>query len=130
MTKTLPALLLLVATALTGCASAGERESGSAHVIPVRIENDLTNRSDASIHMIAVRGASTLLGGVRPGGSSLLEYREQNPSGLYYLRARTGDGRVIESRQFTLFPDAGVVWYLKRNDLRVVAADLIFDPPV
>ena len=113
----LPLVLLLV-----GCASWTGGGGGSGQRVPVQVDNDLTTRSDVTLRMHSSTGASRVLGGAPPGGERLFEYRDQVLSGLYRLSARTSDGRMIESRTFTLFPGAGVVWRLQRNDLQVINA--------
>lgn len=97
-------------------------------VVPVRVDNDLTNRGDVTVRMIASTGASALLGGAPPGGTRTFEYRERLLSGRYHLRASTGDGRTIQSRPFTLFPGAAVLWELQHNVVQVVTAEAVYDP--
>jgi len=120
--------LLLAVGAGLAC---GQRDTGGPEpnlVVPVQVENDLTQRSDVSIRLIGSTGYTALLGGAPPGASRLFEYRERLLSGTYRLRASTGDGRIINSRPFTLFPGSGVLWEIERNVVQVVSAELLYDP--
>ena len=129
MSRTKWSLVLLLAIGVGP--SCGQRDAGDPEpnlVVPVQVENDLTQRSDVSVRLIGSTGYTALLGGAPPGGSRLFEYRERLLSGTYRLRASTGDGRIVESRPFTLFPGSGVLWELERNVLQVVSAEILYDP--
>ncbi|NIQ54350.1 MAG: hypothetical protein GWN71_13535 [Gammaproteobacteria bacterium] len=118
-------ILALALLVLPACASTGEgSDEGTLHV-PIQVENDLTARGDVTIRIVASNGASAFLGGAAPGSARIFDYREGMFSGNYRLTARTGDGRVIRSRPFTLFPGAGVIWQLQRNVLQVVDAEVV-----
>lgn len=116
---------LTVLPFLLACGSWASGGGSSEQRVPVQVDNDLTTRSDVTVRMHSSTGASRVLGGAPPGGERLFEYRDQVLSGFYRLSARTSDGRTIESRTFTLFPGAGVVWRLQRNDLQVVNAEVM-----
>lgn len=120
--------ILLLALLFSACASSGAGAGSGGPLVPVQVENDLTNRGDVTIRVVASTGASSLLGGLAPGRARIFQYRAEVISGNYRLTARTGDGREIESRLFTLFPGAGVTWQLQRNVLQVVNAEIITDP--
>ena len=113
------ALLALLALACSA-SRATYPPQGDLYRIAVHVENDLTARSDVTVRMVASTGASSLLGGVPPGQERSFEYRERLLTGSYALTASTGDGRLLRSRAFTLFPGAAVLWSIQLNDLRVV----------
>jgi hypothetical protein len=115
-------LVLMVVAGPIGCAAFRPGPREAEHVVPVRIENDLVSRADVTVRIVASDGASRLLGGAPPGRDVDLEYRERRFSSSYVLTATTGAGVVIESRSFTLFPDATVVWSLQRNHVVVGTA--------
>ena len=121
-------LLLVLALAPLACAKSPSSEELARTYIPVLVDNDLTSRSDVTVRMVAANGASSLLGGASPGRTRQFRYTDRMFSGSYHLTAETGDGRVIESRPFTLFPGAAVIWTLRRNTLRVASAETLQDP--
>ena len=127
MRNRIPQALLLLLMAPLACSTRTSREVAE-HYVPVLIENDLISRSDVTIRMIAANGASTVLGGTAPGRSGRFSFNDPMFSGSYRLTAETGDGRTIESRRFTLFPGAAVLWRLQRNDLQVSTTDALSDP--
>ena len=103
-----------------GCASSPSEDAVQDHAVSIRVENDLTPRSDVTIRLRTGGGASVLLGGAPPGGRRAFEFRERLLSGNFQLIATTGDGRTIRSRQFTLFPGSAVRWRMRRNILEVL----------
>lgn len=128
MTRLLGSILLVSTGLAVACAKSDDAGTQPSFIVPVHVENDLTNRADVSIRMLASTGASALIGGAPPGGARTFDYRERNLSGTFRLRASTGDGRTIESRPFTLFPGAAVLWELQRNVVQVVLAETLYDP--
>ncbi|MEJ2503640.1 MAG: hypothetical protein P8177_10085 [Gemmatimonadota bacterium] len=126
--RTLPILGLILALSTPACGKEPSSQELAGTYIPVLVENDLTNRSDVTVRMVAANGASSLLGGASPGRTRQLRYTDRMFSGNYRLTAETGDGRVIESRPFTLFRGAAVIWSLQRNVLRVTSVDALEDP--
>lgn len=122
------ALLLVLALAPLACAKSPSSGELARTYIPILVDNDLTSRSDVTIRMVAASGASSLLGGASPGRTRQFRFTDPMFSGSYHLTAETGDGRVIDSRPFTLFPGAAVIWSLQRNTLRVASAETLEDP--
>lgn len=120
-------LALLPCLLLVACSTPGPRGYGemSVQIVPVQIENDLRTRSDVTIRMVSSDGSVSLLGSVSPGRDRTLEFRERVLAGPYRLTATTGDGSMLESRRFTLFEGAAVIWQLQFNDLQVVTAESI-----
>lgn len=112
--------VLLWAVFALGCASSPSEEAAEGHTVSIRVENDLTARSDVTIWLRTGNGTSVLLGGAPPGGKRAFEFRERLLSGSFQLVATTGDGRTIRSRQFTLFPGSSVRWRMQRNILEVL----------
>ena len=113
-------LVVFCAVFAIGCASSPSEEAAQDHAVSIRVENDLTPRSDVTIRLRTGAGASVLLGGAPPGGRRAFEFRERLLSGSFQLIATTGDGRTIRSRQFTLFPGSAVRWRMRRNILEVL----------
>ncbi|NIQ53421.1 MAG: hypothetical protein GWN71_08295 [Gammaproteobacteria bacterium] len=87
------------------------------------MENDLTDRSDVLVRIVAGGGVPSTLGGVSPGGRETFRFHEPLVAGNYVLTASAGDGRVLRSRPFTLFPGAMVVWRLQHDELRILGGD-------
>ena len=122
---TILAIALLLASACTTTKTSSEM---ARQLVPVIVDNDLVNRSDVTVRMMASDGSSSLLGGASPGSTGEYTFSDRVFAGQYHLEAETGDGRTIRSRDFTLFPGAAVLWELNRNDLQVVSAATIEDP--
>lgn len=112
----------MVASSACGGARTGSPFEGDAAAVQVTVENDLTDRSDVLVRIVPGSGVPSTLGGVSPGRSGTFQFREPLTAGRYILTASTGDGRVLRSRPFTLFPSATVVWRLQHDELRVLSA--------
>jgi hypothetical protein len=124
------ALLPTAAALACGPPTAQWPPAPEGYRISVVVDNDLTEPGDVLVRMMPAGGAPTLLGGAAPGEEKTFEYRTPTLGGTFTLTARTGDGRLYSSRAFTLFPDAVVMWRLRRNELRVVrGSDRTVRPP-
>ncbi|MEJ2216249.1 MAG: hypothetical protein P8099_06500 [Gemmatimonadota bacterium] len=118
VTRTLgPVALLLLAACATG-RKAGNRHPGQ-DIVLVEVHNDLTPPADLTVRMISGNGITTVLGGVGPNRIVVLQFRDPGLTGEYRLRADGSGNRSVESRDFTLFQNALVVWSLQDNTITV-----------
>ena len=100
------ALIVLVMTALAGCASAPA--GGAANEVAVRVNNNLIPPTSLSVYMVPEVGARRLLGTVPPGSNRTLRYNPVGVGGTYRLVGETVGGTDIPSTPFSL-TGAGVV---------------------
>lgn len=111
----LPVVLLLLAACTVG--GTGSRAGPAA--IVVRITNDLVPRVSLTVWMTSAAGTRTVLGGVAPGQTETLHFRDASYAGRYLLVAQAANGREFNSTPFALAPGASVTWSVRNNTLRV-----------
>lgn len=111
----------MLASSACGSTRASSPFEGDTSTVRVRVENDLTDRTDVLVRIVPGSGVPSTLGGVPPGERQTFQFREPLIAGRYTLSASTGDGRVLRSRPFTLFPEAIVVWRLQHDELLVLS---------
>lgn len=112
-----PVALLLLAACATG-RKAGDRHPGQ-DIVLVEVHNDLVPPADLTVRMISGNGIVTVLGGVGPNRIVVLQFRDPGLAGTYQLRADGSGDRSVESREFTLYHRAYVVWSLQDNTITV-----------
>lgn len=120
-----PVALLFLAACATG--RTADLRQRVADTVLVEVHNDLTPPADLTVRMISGNGIVTVLGGVGPNRIVLLQFRDAGLSGTYRLRADASGDRSVESREFTLFQNALVVWSLQDNTI-TVSTRLASDP--
>ena len=113
-----PRSLAVLITLLVAACSAARRDPTAGEIM-VAVENDLLPRADLTIRVESEGGFRRILGGVGPGATRTLRFREPSYGGRFRLIARTPDGGEIASVPFSLFPGAIVSWSIRDNALSV-----------
>src|SRR5688500_17965348 len=105
---------VLVATLLLAACATRAREGGSqsGELAAISIINDLRPHSVVTVRIISSSGVRRILGSVPPQGSRGFTYDETSFAGQYQLTAEAADGRLVESRQLSIFLGAEVRWSL------------------
>lgn len=110
--RLVPAALLLVAACAAG-------RGAAAGAVEVEVRNDMLPRADLTVRVISEGGFRQLLGGVAPGATRTLRFREPSYPGRYRLVGQRPDGTEVTSLPFTLFAGAHVTWTVRDNQLSV-----------
>ena len=113
--------MLIAPLLLAACASRGGSRDQPTEQITVVVQNDLRPAVAVTIRLLSEGGARHLLGNVPPQGTRNLPVEVAAVAGSYYLESQAADGRVLRSRNFSLFPYSRVEWSLFSNSLVVEA---------